>query len=118
MSVSINVSHASLLCGEAWGTEPRFSWFHERVAVTDAVGRVSGDGTTLFVTRTPFCGHFTCVVSNKLGHSAASYTAGTSPHFISQQFFNNNNREYGVLRSGISRLVNLTIVWVYVHLGV
>nr|XP_040022186.1 uncharacterized protein si:dkeyp-97a10.2 [Gasterosteus aculeatus aculeatus]XP_040022187.1 uncharacterized protein si:dkeyp-97a10.2 [Gasterosteus aculeatus aculeatus] len=75
VSVSINVSHASLLCGEAWGTEPRFSWFHERVAVTDAVGRVSGDGTTLFVTRTPFCGHFTCVVSNKLGHSAASYTA-------------------------------------------
>ncbi|KAM8869453.1 uncharacterized protein AB9W97_016790 isoform 1-T2 [Spinachia spinachia] len=75
VSVSINVSHSSLLCGEAWGTEPRFSWFHERVAITDTVGRVSGDGTTLYVTRTPFCGHFTCVVSNKLGHSTATYTA-------------------------------------------
>ncbi|KAM6935389.1 uncharacterized protein PEZ65_005750 isoform 1-T2 [Lycodopsis pacificus] len=75
VSVSVNVSHSSLVCGEAWGTEPRFSWFHERVAITNTVGRVSRDGTTLSVTTTPICGHFTCTVSNKLGHSSATYTA-------------------------------------------
>lgn len=76
VSVSINVSHSSLVCGEAWGTDPDFSWLHERVAITATVGRVSKDGSTLFVTMTPFCGHFTCMVSNKLGHSSATYTAG------------------------------------------
>ncbi|XP_041649218.1 uncharacterized protein si:dkeyp-97a10.2 isoform X2 [Cheilinus undulatus] len=75
VSVSINVSHSSLVCGEAWGTEPHFSWLHERVAITQTVGTVSKDGTTLFVTMKPFCGHFTCMVSNKLGHSTATYTA-------------------------------------------
>lgn len=76
VSVSINVSHLSLVCGEAWGTEPSFSWLYERVAITNAVGTVSKDGATLYVTKTPFCGHFTCMVSNKLGHSTATYTAG------------------------------------------
>ncbi|XP_031170208.1 uncharacterized protein si:dkeyp-97a10.2 isoform X2 [Sander lucioperca] len=75
VSVSINVSHSSLVCGEAWGTDPHFNWLHERVAITETVGRVSKDGTTLFVTKTPICGHFTCMVSNKLGHSSATYTA-------------------------------------------
>ncbi|XP_070691900.1 uncharacterized protein [Pempheris klunzingeri] len=75
VSVSINASHSVLVCGEAWGTEPNFSWLHERVAITKNVGRVSKDGTTLFVTMTPFCGHFTCMVSNKLGYSSATYTA-------------------------------------------
>lgn len=75
VSVSINVSHSSLVCGEAWGTDPRFSWLHERVAITQTVGRVSKDGTTLFVTKNPICGHFTCMVSNKLGYSSATYTA-------------------------------------------
>lgn len=76
VSVSINASHSSLVCGEAWGTEPSFSWLHERVAVSSAVGTVSKDGTTLYVTKTPFCGSFTCTVSNKMGHSTATYTAG------------------------------------------
>ncbi|XP_074539295.1 uncharacterized protein LOC141800581 [Halichoeres trimaculatus] len=75
VSVSINVSHSSLICGEAWGTDPHFSWLYERVAISQAVGTVSKDGTTLFVTRKPFCGHFTCVVSNKLGYSSASFSA-------------------------------------------
>ncbi|XP_061530598.1 uncharacterized protein si:dkeyp-97a10.2 isoform X2 [Phycodurus eques] len=75
VSVSINVSHSSLVCGEAWGTEPQFSWLHERDAVTGSVGRVSTDGATLVVTKVPICGHFTCVVSNKLGYSSATYTA-------------------------------------------
>ncbi|KAI3360568.1 hypothetical protein L3Q82_002438 [Scortum barcoo] len=75
VSVSINVSHSSLVCGEAWGTEPQFSWLYERVAITKAVGRVSKDGTTLFVNMTPLCGHFTCMVSNKLGYSSATYSA-------------------------------------------
>ncbi|XP_070767900.1 uncharacterized protein [Enoplosus armatus] len=75
VSVSINVSHSSLICGEAWGTDPHFSWFHERVAITNTVGSVSKDGTTLFVTKTPLCGHFTCMVSNKLSYSSATYTA-------------------------------------------
>ncbi|XP_042345848.1 uncharacterized protein si:dkeyp-97a10.2 [Plectropomus leopardus] len=75
VSVSINVSHSSLVCGEAWGTDPHFSWLHERVAITQTVGTVSKDGTTLFVTRSPICGHFTCMVSNELGYSSATYTA-------------------------------------------
>nr|XP_020445774.1 uncharacterized protein LOC109954635 [Monopterus albus] len=76
VSISINVSHSLLVCGEAWGTDPHFSWFHERVAITDSVGGVSKDGKTLAVTMTPMCGHFTCIVSNKLGYSSAAYAAG------------------------------------------
>ncbi|KAM6994760.1 uncharacterized protein LKV04_007104 isoform 1-T1 [Tautogolabrus adspersus] len=75
VSVSINKSHTSLICGEAWGTDPHFRWLHERAAITQTVGRVSKDGTTLFVTMKRFCGHFTCMVSNKLGYSSATYTA-------------------------------------------
>ncbi|XP_059195575.1 uncharacterized protein si:dkeyp-97a10.2 isoform X2 [Centropristis striata] len=75
VSVSINESHSSLVCGEAWGTDPHFSWLHERVAITKTVGSISKDGTTLFVTITPICGHFTCLVSNKMGDSSATYTA-------------------------------------------
>lgn len=76
VSVSINVSHSTLVCGEAWGTDPHFSWLYERKAVTQSVGRVSQDGTTLVITKTPICGLFTCMVSNKLGYSTATYTAG------------------------------------------
>lgn len=75
VSVSINVSHSTLVCGEAWGTDPHFSWLYERKAVTQSVGRVSQDGTTLVITKTPICGLFTCMVSNKLGYSTATYTA-------------------------------------------
>nr|XP_046255629.1 uncharacterized protein si:dkeyp-97a10.2 isoform X2 [Scatophagus argus] len=75
VSVSINVSHSLLVCGEAWGTDPHFSWLYERVAITGTVGKVSKDGTTLYVTKNPFCGHFTCMVSNKLGYSSATYSA-------------------------------------------
>lgn len=82
VSVSINMSHSSLVCGEAWGTDPHFSWLHERAPITNSVGSVSEDGTTLIVTMTPFCGHFTCMVSNKLGYSSAIYTAGTSSLFF------------------------------------
>ncbi|XP_066500253.1 uncharacterized protein si:dkeyp-97a10.2 isoform X2 [Hoplias malabaricus] len=74
VSVMVNVSHSVLHCREAWGTEPAFYWLHEQVAVTEAVGKVSADGSTLQLS-TPMCGHFTCVVSNKLGHSSATYTA-------------------------------------------
>ncbi|XP_036395762.1 uncharacterized protein si:dkeyp-97a10.2 [Megalops cyprinoides] len=74
VSVSINVSHSVLSCGEAWGTDPSFSWLHDSVAVTPQVGRVSADGKTLHLSTTP-CGHFTCIVSNSLGHSSATYTA-------------------------------------------
>lgn len=86
VSVSINISHSSLVCGETWGTEPHFSWLYERVAVDNAVGRVSIDGTTLYVTKTPFCGHFTCTVSNKLGYSSATYTAGTGKDQFGKTF--------------------------------
>ncbi|XP_023131997.1 uncharacterized protein si:dkeyp-97a10.2 isoform X1 [Amphiprion ocellaris] len=75
VSVSINVSHSSLVCGEAWGTDPSFSWLYERAAITTTVGKISNDGTTLVVTMTPICGHFTCMVSNKLGYNTATYTA-------------------------------------------
>lgn len=75
VSVRMNMSHSSLICGEAWGTDPHFSWLYESVAVAKAVGKISKDGTTLFVTMTPICGHFTCMVSNKLGDSSATYTA-------------------------------------------
>lgn len=78
VSVSINVSHSLLVCGEAWGTEPHFSWLHERVAITKNVGQVSKDGTALLVTMVPLCGHFTCMVSNKRSYSSATYTAGLS----------------------------------------
>ncbi|XP_070998032.1 uncharacterized protein [Oncorhynchus clarkii lewisi] len=74
-SVRVNVSHSSLFCVETWGTDLKFSWLHERAAITDAVGHVSPDGKTLVVSSTPICGHFTCMVSNKLGHSSATYTA-------------------------------------------
>lgn len=75
VSVSINMTHSSLVCAEAWGTNASFRWLHERAAITQTVGKVSKDGTTLFVTKTPICGHFTCMVSNKLGYSTATYTA-------------------------------------------
>lgn len=75
VSVSINVSHSSLVCHEAWGTNPSFSWLHERAAITQQVGKVSKDGDTLIVTMSPICGHFTCMVGNKLGYSSATYTA-------------------------------------------
>lgn len=78
VSVSINVSHSALVCGEAWGTDPHFSWLHESAAITTNVGKVSNDGTTLVVTMAPMCGHFTCLVSNKRSHSSATYTAGSS----------------------------------------
>lgn len=78
VSVSINVSHSLLVCGEAWGTDPHFSWLHERAAITESVGKVSKDGATLFVYATPICGHFTCMISNKLGYSSATYSAGTN----------------------------------------
>lgn len=74
VSVMVNVSHSILHCMEAWGTEPVFRWLHEKVAVTEAVGRVSADGSSLYLS-TALCGHFTCMVSNKLGHSSATYTA-------------------------------------------
>ncbi|XP_022542576.1 uncharacterized protein si:dkeyp-97a10.2 [Astyanax mexicanus] len=74
VSVMVNVSHAVLHCREAWGTDPTFSWFHEQAAVTQAVGKVLDSGSTLHLS-IPLCGHFTCVVSNKLGHSSATYTA-------------------------------------------
>ncbi|XP_073704055.1 uncharacterized protein [Garra rufa] len=74
VSVMVNVSHSVLHCKEAWGTEPIFTWLHEKVVVTEKVGHVSADGTSLHVSGT-FCGHFTCVVSNRLGHSSAAYNA-------------------------------------------
>ncbi|KAM9851710.1 uncharacterized protein ACBR49_004864 isoform 2-T2 [Aulostomus maculatus] len=75
VSLSINVSHSLLVCGEAWGTDPHFSWLHERSAISKTVGQVSKDGMTLYVTMAPICGHFTCTVSNKLGYSSATYSA-------------------------------------------
>ncbi|XP_015227341.1 PREDICTED: uncharacterized protein LOC107082955 isoform X2 [Cyprinodon variegatus] len=75
VSVSINISHSLLICHEAWGTDPSFTWLHERAAITQQVGSVSKGGSTLLVTMTPICGHFTCMVGNKLGHSSATYTA-------------------------------------------
>lgn len=77
VSVSINVSHSLLVCAEAWGTEPNFSWLYNRVALTQTVGEVSQDGTTLHITQSPICGRFTCRVSNKLGYATATYTAAT-----------------------------------------
>ncbi|CAL8248254.1 unnamed protein product [Lota lota] len=75
VSVGVNVSVSSLVCTEAWGTDPIFSWLHERAAVTAALGHVSPDGKTLVVSHSPLCGHFTCMVSNKLGYSSATYSA-------------------------------------------
>ncbi|XP_033837081.1 uncharacterized protein si:dkeyp-97a10.2 [Periophthalmus magnuspinnatus] len=76
VSVSINVSHSVLVCGEAWGTEPHFSWLYNRRALTQTVGQVSPDGTRLYITQRPICGCFTCMVQNKLGYATATYTAG------------------------------------------
>ncbi|KAK7887049.1 hypothetical protein WMY93_026670 [Mugilogobius chulae] len=76
VTVSINVSHSVLVCGEAWGTDPHFSWLYNRVAVTQTVGLVSQDGTTLRITQNPICGRFTCMVQNQLGYATATYTAG------------------------------------------
>lgn len=81
-SVRVNASHSSLFCVETWGTDLKFSWLHERAAIADAVGHVSADGKTLFISSAPICGHFTCMVSNKLGHSSATYTAGMEPHAL------------------------------------
>ncbi|XP_072317724.1 uncharacterized protein [Eucyclogobius newberryi] len=75
VSVSINMSHSLLVCGEAWGTDPHFSWLYNRVAVTQTVGQVSQDGTTLRITQSPICGRFTCMVQNQLGYATATYTA-------------------------------------------
>lgn len=75
VSVGVNMSVSSLVCSEAWGTEPTFTWLHERAAVTAVVGRVSADGKTLVASHAPLCGHFTCMVGNKLGYSSATYTA-------------------------------------------
>ncbi|CAL8288555.1 unnamed protein product [Merluccius merluccius] len=75
VSVGINMSVSTLVCTEAWGTDPIFSWLHERAAVTTVLGRVSTDGKTLVVSHLPLCGHFTCMVSNKLGYSSATYNA-------------------------------------------
>ncbi|KAI1894828.1 hypothetical protein AGOR_G00119770 [Albula goreensis] len=74
VSVAINVSHSLLSCGEAWGTDPHFSWLHESGVISEEVGRMSLDGKVLYLKATP-CGHFTCIVSNSLGHSSATYTA-------------------------------------------
>ncbi|XP_072548564.1 uncharacterized protein [Salminus brasiliensis] len=74
VSVMVNVSHSVLHCREAWGTEPVFSWLHEKATVTEAVGKVFDNGSSIHLS-IPLCGHFTCVVSNKLGHSSATYTA-------------------------------------------
>ncbi|KAL4657604.1 hypothetical protein GN956_G4341 [Arapaima gigas] len=74
VTVSINVSHTTLLCKEAWGTDPTFRWLHEKAQISDEVGRPSADGQVLYLSSEP-CGHFTCVVSNRLGQSSATYTA-------------------------------------------
>ncbi|XP_062394578.1 uncharacterized protein si:dkeyp-97a10.2 [Sardina pilchardus] len=74
VSVMVNVSHTSLHCKEAWGTQPVFSWMHEQAKVDGSHGRLSPDNSTLFVTAR-LCGLFTCVVSNRLGHSSATYTS-------------------------------------------
>ncbi|TRY78975.1 hypothetical protein DNTS_014730 [Danionella cerebrum] len=74
VSVLVNVSHHVLHCLESWGTEPSFSWLHEKVPVEEHEGRSSPDRSTLHVSGR-FCGSFTCVVSNRLGHSSATYSA-------------------------------------------
>lgn len=76
VSVSINVSHSVLVCAEAWGTEPNYSWQHNRLELSHTVAEVSQDGTTLQVLQSPMCGRFTCRVSNKLGYATATYIAG------------------------------------------
>lgn len=96
VSVSINVSHSSLICGESWGTDPHFSWLYEKVAISQSVGTVSRDGTTLFVTMKPFCGHFTCIVSNKLGYSSASFSAGTRTPSNASALYNKATNSYNL----------------------
>ncbi|KAM6967581.1 uncharacterized protein FYW47_006307 [Aplochiton taeniatus] len=78
VSVAVNKSHSSLYCDEAWGTDPRFTWLHEGASIPDEVGRMSNDGRILYVSHMPLCGHFTCTVSNSLGHSSATYTAAAA----------------------------------------
>ncbi|XP_028833209.1 uncharacterized protein LOC114788633 isoform X2 [Denticeps clupeoides] len=74
VSVTVNISHSSLHCKEAWGTEPVFRWLHDNKVVKESLGSVSKDGTELYLTST-LCGHFTCVVSNKLGENSDTYSA-------------------------------------------
>lgn len=74
VSVMLNVSHSVLHCMESWGTEPTYKWLHDSVQLTEKLGHVSTDGASLQVSGS-FCGRFTCVVSNRQGHSSASYTA-------------------------------------------
>ncbi|KAJ8289556.1 hypothetical protein GJAV_G00002650 [Gymnothorax javanicus] len=69
-----NASHSLLLCREAWGTEPQYSWLHEGAVLGEEEGQVSTNGMELRLSA-QLCGHFTCVVSNRLGHSSATYTA-------------------------------------------
>uniref|UniRef100_A0AAV2M9D5 Ig-like domain-containing protein n=1 Tax=Knipowitschia caucasica TaxID=637954 RepID=A0AAV2M9D5_KNICA len=75
VSVSISQSQSELVCAEAWGTEPHYSWLHDRATVSQTVGRVSQDGTRLRITQSPVCGRFTCRIHNKLGSATATYTA-------------------------------------------
>lgn len=77
VTVVVNVSHTSLHCREAWGSEPVFSWLHEQAKVDSSLGRLSDDNSTLYVT-SPLCGHYTCRVSNKLGYSSGTYVTGKS----------------------------------------
>ncbi|KAL2084049.1 hypothetical protein ACEWY4_019567 [Coilia grayii] len=75
VSVMVNVSHTSLHCKEAWGTEPLFTWLHDQAKVDSSLGQLSADNTTLYVKTPHFCGLFTCMVSNRLGYSSATYTS-------------------------------------------
>ncbi|XP_012684620.2 peroxidasin-like protein isoform X1 [Clupea harengus] len=74
VSVMVNVSHTSLHCMEAWGTEPVFSWLHDNAKADGSLGQLSADNSTLYVT-SRLCGQFTCVVRNKLGHCSASHNS-------------------------------------------
>lgn len=74
VSVMVNVSHTSLHCREAWGTDPVFSWLHEKAKIDGSLGHLSDDNSTLYVT-SPLCGHYTCMVSNRLGYSSATYVS-------------------------------------------
>lgn len=109
VSVSINVSHSLLVCNEAWGTDPRFSWRHESADITKAVGKVSNNGTILIITISPLCGHFTCIVSNKLGHSSATYTAGTAlPFLINTYDINSGSVKGNIPPTGMKPLIIIT----------
>lgn len=109
VSVSINMSHSLLVCTEAWGTDPRFSWRHESADITKAVGKVSNNGTILIITMSPLCGHFTCIVSNKLGHSSATYTAGTAlPFLINTYDINSGGVKGNIPPAGMKPLIIIT----------